>query len=87
MKIIQPAKRVFSKLHLDISGPIAISESGNKYILTFQDDLSKYVEAEPMKDATAVTVAETFLTTIICRHGLPEEKVTDQGTVFMSNVF
>lgn len=87
MKIISPATRVYQKLHMDIVGPIAESELGNKYILTFQDDLSKYAEAIPMSDATAYTVAESFVTTIICRHGIPETLVTDQGTVFMSNMF
>lgn len=44
-------------------------------------------KATPMPDATAYTVAETFVTTIVCRHGIPEILVTDQGTNFMSNMF
>lgn len=87
MKIISPATRVYQKLHMDIVGPISMSEKGNKYILTFQDDLSKYAEAVAMPDVTAYTMAENFVNTIICRHAIPEILVTDQGTVFLSKMF
>lgn len=63
------------------------SYSGNKYLLTFQDDLTKFSDAIPLPDAEAKTVAEKFVTLIVCKHGLPETILTDQGTNFLSSLF
>jgi hypothetical protein len=38
----------FDKCYLDTVGRLPLSATGNRYILTFQDDLSKYVVATPI---------------------------------------
>ena len=43
MEITTTARHHFEKCALDIVGPLTETVSGNKYILTFQDDLSKFV--------------------------------------------
>ena len=58
-----------------------------EYILTFQDDLSKFLEAAPIQKQEAETLANKFVTEIICRQGIPEQLLTDQGANFVSNVF
>jgi hypothetical protein len=40
---ITTAKRPFEKCYVVIVGPLPVTQGNNKYILTFQDDLSKYV--------------------------------------------
>ena len=41
MQINTTAERPFEKCYLDVVGPLPVTLSGNKYVLTFQDDLSK----------------------------------------------
>ena len=87
MEITTTSKQSFSKIFLDIVGPLNDTECRNKYILTLQDDLSKYSQAYPIQDHTAETVAETFVRQFICKFGSPNVIVTDQGTEFMSELF
>jgi len=47
MVITTTAKKPFEKIFLDIVGPVDLSCKGNSYILTIQDDLSKYSIAVP----------------------------------------
>ena len=47
-EITSTANYPFDKCFLDIVGPLPPSAMGNRYILTFQDDLSKYVVATPI---------------------------------------
>jgi len=60
---------------------------GNKYILIFQDDLSKYVVAVPMEKQDVETVARAFVEKIVLLYGTPQVLQTDQGANFMSEVF
>jgi len=69
----------FQKCALDIVGPLNITTSGNKYLLAFQDDLTKFNKAIPNQEAT--TVAKEFVTKIICEHGTPEA-VPTKGPIF-----
>ena len=50
----------WDKLYLDVVGPLPMTEEGYKYILTCQDNLSKYLLAIPMITQTADEVALTF---------------------------
>lgn len=77
----------FDKIFLDIVGPLPVTDNNNKFILTMQDDLSKYSDAFAMPNAEADTVAKVFVTQIICRHGTPQNILTDQGTNFLSKLF
>lgn len=87
MKITTTSKVPFEKVSLDIVGPIPVSESGNNYILTFQDDLTKFILAIPIENQEAATIAEIFVRRIICIFGLPRYILTDQGTNFLSEMF
>lgn len=79
-------KTPFFRIAMDVVGPLPVTNDGNKYILTVQDALTKYVEAFPMKDQTADTVARTFIKGIILRYGTPAQLLTDLGTNFTSNL-
>ena len=50
----------WDKLYLDIVGPLPMTEEGYKYILTCQDNLSKYLLPIPMITQTDDKVALTF---------------------------
>ena len=71
---------------MDIVGPLPITK-GHNYVLTCQDNLSKYLLALPMVTQTAKVVALNFMRYIILQYGIPCSIVTDQGTQFMGDVF
>ena len=50
----------------------------NKYIVTVTYYFSKWPEGAPLKDKTAVGVAD-FLFTVFCHHGWPDIIISDQG--------
>ncbi|KAG5314429.1 POL4 protein, partial [Pseudoatta argentina] len=60
----------FEKCALDIVGPLPITIEENKYILTFQDSLTKFSKAILVENQKASTIAKAFVTKIIMEHGL-----------------
>jgi len=60
MEITTMAKRPFEKCYLDVVAPLPVTLEDNKYILAFQDDLSKYVVAVPIGKQDAETVARAL---------------------------
>jgi hypothetical protein len=77
----------WEKIYLDIVGPLSSTETGMKFILTCQDNLSKYLMATPIPNQSAEEVTNAFVKNIILVYGIPTEIVTDQGSNFMSDVF
>ena len=71
----------------DITGHFSISERGYRYILVVQDQFSKRVEAYPIKDQSAETVAHVLVYEFFSRPGLPIELHSDQGSNFGSELF
>ena len=59
---------ILIKFGFIIVGPLPETPRGSKYIITATDYFSKWPEAAPLPDKTAVDVAE-FLFSLFCRHG------------------
>jgi len=70
----------FNKIFMDIMGPLPTTVSGNNYILTMQDLLTKYSLAIPLREASAICVANAFVDDFICIYGAAKALLTDQGT-------
>ena len=70
---------------MDICGPFPTSERGKKYILVAADYFTKWPECWAIADQEAKTVAHC-LEELICRHGVPQVLLTDQGRNFESQV-
>jgi hypothetical protein len=87
MEITTTASRPFERCALDIVGPTDVTNKGNKYILTFQDDLTKFVVAIPIPTQDAETVAREFVQNVVLKYGIPEAILTDQGENFLSKLF
>lgn len=87
MSITTTATSAFQKIFLDLVGPLELDENGNRYILTLQCELSKYVEGYSLPNKEANTVAKSFVENFILRYGIPEQIVTDQGTEFINSIF
>ena len=81
-----PPGTAFSRIGLDATGPMHITKSKNRYILLFVDYLTKWVEAVPVPNITAKTVAHVFMDHVIAKHGAPQILQSDRGTNFLSQV-
>ena len=75
----------FSKIAIDILGPLPRSRMGNKYILVLCDYATKYPEAIPMGSMESERVAEALFE-FFSKFGIPREIQSDQGTNFVSAV-
>ena len=73
------ASSPFEKVAWDIMGPLPETKRGNKYILVLTDLFTKWVEAFPLKETSAETLAGVLYTEFICRFGLPKYIHSDQG--------
>jgi transposase InsO family protein len=78
---------VFEKCTIDIVGPLNYSATGNRYILTIQDDLSKFLIAVPLTEQTADEVAKAFVENVILIYGTPRTVLSDCGSQFLSETF
>lgn len=72
---------------MDILGPLPTTSSGNRYLIVIVDCFTKWVEAFPLKNIRAKTVAGIFVNQFISRYGVPAEIHTDQGRNFESELF
>ncbi|OOZ03087.1 hypothetical protein BOW22_11585, partial [Solemya velum gill symbiont] len=72
----------FAKVAIDVSGPYPTSMANNKYIVTFIDQYSSWVECFATPDKTADTIVHLLLEEIFPRFGCPLEILTDNGKEF-----
>ena len=77
----------FEVTFMDLTGPYMLTPRKNKYLLTFIDQFTWYVEAIPIPDQTAETWPRVYATQIVTRHGSGSKLITDQGRAFMSSFF
>ena len=75
----------FSRVAMDIFGPLTRTKAGNKYILVIMDYETRWPEAFALKNMTSETVADC-LVEVTARLGLPNEVLSDNGTNFTSKV-
>lgn len=85
MEITTTSEKPFQRLAIDIVGPLPITEQGNRFIITAQDDLTKYSFAIAVPNHEAETVVEKLLY-IFAYFGIPQTFLTDQGSDFMSDL-
>jgi transposase InsO family protein len=71
---------------LDILGPFPRAVGGYRYLYITINKFTKWPEATPMVNITK-ELAITFLKSIVCRFGVPNRIITDNGTQFKSQHF
>ena len=81
-------------VHIDIVGPLPVAKRHNeiyssncRYIVTFIDRATRWIEAAPIENITAQSVAVAFFETWISRLGVPLYLISDQGSQFESQLF
>nr|CAD2206442.1 unnamed protein product [Meloidogyne enterolobii] len=84
---IEPARRPFQRIHVDLMGPVPKAKSGYKYVLMVVDSFSKMMIPIPLREQQAETVMNAIITHVITKFGVPETIVSDQGTQFVSTIF
>ena len=76
----------FMRWGMDIIGPMPSCRQ-KRFVLVLTDYFTKWIEAEAFASITEKEVQRFVWKNIICRHGLPYEIVTDNGSQFISNKF
>lgn len=84
MVITTTARTFCEQLAMDIVGPLPETNNGNRFILTLQDDLTKYLQAYALPEHSAPIVAIYFLK-FCTQFGFPYSILTDQGKEFTSS--
>lgn len=85
MEITSTSDKPFDKIFIDVVGPLPLTENGNRFIITAQDDLTKFSFAQSVHNHESLTIAKT-LTKLFMYFGIPRTILTDQGTDFTSNL-
>lgn len=83
---LEVAEAAFSRVAMDIIGPLPKTEKGNTHILVMCDYLTRYTEAWPLSSTDAKTIANVLFEKVICRYGPPSELLTDLGSNFMAEI-
>ena len=71
---------------VDILGPLPESDAGNSYLLVIGDYFTRWMEAFPIPNQEAITVARALVDKFFCRFDLPEQLHSDQGRQFESEL-
>ena len=74
-------KGPFHSVEVDVL-QLPLTSDGNKYLVVLLDYLTKWVEAYSAPNQRAETIARLLVDNIVCRHGVPEELLSDCGVNF-----
>ena len=74
----------WDRVAMDLLDMSVTSAKGNRYVLVMVDCFSRWTEACPLPDKTALSVADAFFQHIVCRFGMVIH--SDQGREFENKV-
>ena len=82
----QVTLQAFDKWAIDFVGPInpPAKKSGARYIITATDYLTRWAEAQPVKNCSAATATQFIFDHILSRFGCPHVLMSDQGSHFLN---
>ena len=76
----------FQSLQVDVVGPLPVSE-GMRYLFTIWDTRTRWLEAIPMADASAITCAMAMIRGWIKNFGIPRIILSDNGNTFIADIW
>ena len=74
------------KIAMDIFGPLPTTRKGNRFILSIQDQLTKYLVLVPLTATRAEDVVTALLENYVYTFSIPKSILTDQGANFIGQV-
>ncbi|KAF5455050.1 hypothetical protein F2P56_024665 [Juglans regia] len=72
----------FAQWGLDLIGPLPTGKGGVKFVVVAVDYFMKWVEAEALATITAHAITSFHWKSIICRFGIPQSFISDNGRQF-----
>ena len=75
------------RVAIDIVGPTPRSSLGHKWLLVVSDHFTKFAQAFPVRNTSAVTLAKKVMDEYLCRFGCFESLHSDQGANVDGAVF
>ena len=80
-----PVQKPFQVVGEDIM-ELPVTNSGNRYVLIFQDYLTKWPMVYPIPDQKSQRIAKIIVNEIILFFGVPESLLSERGTNLLSNL-
>ncbi|GKV48210.1 hypothetical protein SLEP1_g55036 [Rubroshorea leprosula] len=77
----------FAQWGLDLLGPFMKGVGGVTHLIVGVDYFTKWVEVRPLSSLTSKKVEDFVFSSIICRYGIPNQIVADNGTQFNCTSF
>ncbi|XP_071714714.1 uncharacterized protein [Rutidosis leptorrhynchoides] len=77
----------FSKWCIDLVGPLTEALGGYKWLVVAIDYFTKWTEAKPLITTTGKQIENFVWEHIVCRFGIPQEIVSDNGKQFAKGIF
>lgn len=77
--------RRFGHIHVDLV--ILAPCQGHRYLFTIVDRATRWIEAIPLQDASALSCATALLHNWIARFGIPDHVTSDRGAQFTSELW
>ncbi len=74
------------RIHIDLIGPLPLTERQNTYCLVMVDAFTKWGVAVPILSKEGGEVAEAIYKKWICNYGIPYEFYSDQGKEFCNDL-
>jgi transposase InsO family protein len=81
-----PSSWPFAVWGLDIVGPFPCAVGGYRFLYVVIDKFTKWPEATPVVKINKQSTVK-FIKSIICRFGVPNRIITDNGSQFTSGAF
>lgn len=72
---------------IDILGPLPLTNKKNSYLMVVGDYFTKWIDAFPIRNMKANTIAQKFVNHIVSIFGVPMQIHSNQGQTFESDVF
>ena len=82
-----PATAPLESISIDLLGDLITTKRNNRWLLVITDRFSKLVRTVPLKNVTAITVAEAFTKHWIFVYGPPVSVLSDNGKQFTAKFF
>ncbi|GKU94475.1 hypothetical protein SLEP1_g7971 [Rubroshorea leprosula] len=77
----------FSQWGIDLLGPFVKAIGGATHLVVVVDYFTKWVEAKPLSCLTSRRIEDFLFSSVICRYGIPNQIIADNGPQFNCNSF